>query len=100
MPRGHTARPTTATRGRNFGTAASSSPASQTSPQSLAAPDSAQAPALNRLAPLVSGNTRRQVLGLGSRDTATEKGVVMDAHWLAPAGLHTSSARLPVEGEL
>ena len=24
----------------------------------------------------------------------------MDAHWLAPAGLHTSSARLPVEGEL
>jgi thiol-disulfide isomerase/thioredoxin len=24
----------------------------------------------------------------------------MEAHWLAPAGLHTSSARLPVEGEL
>jgi thiol-disulfide isomerase/thioredoxin len=24
----------------------------------------------------------------------------MTAHWLAPAGLHTSSARLPVEGEL
>src|SRR5580765_184261 len=24
----------------------------------------------------------------------------MDAHWVAPAGLHTSSARLPVEGEL
>ena len=24
----------------------------------------------------------------------------METHWLAPAGLHTSSARLPVEGEL
>src|SRR5690348_13652909 len=24
----------------------------------------------------------------------------MKAHWLAPAGLHTATARLPVEGEL
>jgi hypothetical protein len=23
----------------------------------------------------------------------------MTAHWLAPAGLHTAAARLPVEGE-
>jgi hypothetical protein len=29
-----------------------------------------------------------------------EKGIVMNLHWRAPAGLHTSSLRLPVEGEL
>src|SRR5215468_11371614 len=27
-------------------------------------------------------------------------GLVMGPHWRAPAGLHTASARLPVEGEL
>jgi thiol-disulfide isomerase/thioredoxin len=27
-------------------------------------------------------------------------GIVMTAHWLAPAGLHTAAARLPFEGEL
>ena len=28
------------------------------------------------------------------------EGIVMDAHWRVPAGLHAAAVRLPVEGEL
>src|SRR6266516_5090051 len=34
------------------------------------------------------------------RDIQLQGGIVMEAHWRAPAGLHAASARLPVEGEL
>jgi thiol-disulfide isomerase/thioredoxin len=32
--------------------------------------------------------------------TVLQEGIIMNLHWRAPAGLHTSAARLPVEGEL
>jgi thiol-disulfide isomerase/thioredoxin len=34
------------------------------------------------------------------RDIQPQEGIVMNAHWRAPAGLHVASARLPDEGEL
>ena len=33
-------------------------------------------------------------------DHQPQRGIVMTAHWPAPAGLHTASVRLPVESEL
>jgi thiol-disulfide isomerase/thioredoxin len=39
----------------------------------------------------------RQAPGRGAQ---LQEGIVMNAYWRAPAGLHTASARLPVEGEL
>src|SRR5438309_4931445 len=35
-----------------------------------------------------------------ARISSHREGVAMKAHWLAPAGLHTASVRLPVEGRL
>jgi hypothetical protein len=34
------------------------------------------------------------------RDIQLQEGIVMNAYWRAPAGLHTGSAWLPDEGEL
>jgi thiol-disulfide isomerase/thioredoxin len=34
------------------------------------------------------------------RDIQLQEGIVMNAYWRAPAGLHVASARLPIEGEL
>jgi thiol-disulfide isomerase/thioredoxin len=34
------------------------------------------------------------------RSRCWQGGIVMKTHWFTPAGLHTASARLPVEGEL
>ena len=36
----------------------------------------------------------------GAIDSASSEGIVMTAHWRMPAGLHTASIRLPVEGQL
>src|SRR3954453_18735221 len=53
------------------------------------------APGGIRVAPL---RTSRPARASGRRQRT--KGPVMTARWPAPAGLHTSSARLPVEGKL
>ena len=38
--------------------------------------------------------------GLLARTSSHKEGIVMKPRWPVPAGLHTASARLPLEGEL